>query len=83
MDGDVLHAVARIARKQKLVLPQGLSPPEFARLVEMAVPGSKSQHPAMQPVDAFLKDMTLIVRTLCAGALPKPQKPSARKAAAR
>lgn len=72
--------VARTARRLKLTLPQGMSPAEFARLVEMAVHGSKSQHPAMQPVDAFLKDMTLMVRALCAGAVPK-QGPAARKAA--
>lgn len=74
----LVATIARIARKQKLSLPQGLSPAEFARLVEMAVHGSKSQHPAMQPVDAFLKDMALMVRTLCAGAVPKspPAKPN-------
>jgi len=71
----LVATIARIVRKQTLALPQGLSPAEFARLVEMAVPGSKSQHPAMQPVDAFLKDMAMMVRTLCAGAVPKSQKP--------
>ncbi|MBR0717691.1 TetR/AcrR family transcriptional regulator [Bradyrhizobium liaoningense] len=75
----LVATIARIARKQKLALPQGLSPTEFARLVEMAVHGSKSQHPAMQPVDAFLKDMALMVRTLCAGVVPKSQEPSASK----
>jgi AcrR family transcriptional regulator len=79
----LVATIARVARKQKLALPQGLSPAELARLVEMAVHGSKSQHPAMQPADAFLKDMALIVRTLCAGASPKSQKPPARKATVR
>ena len=77
----LVATIARIVRKQKLALPQGLSPAEFARLVEMAVHGSKSQHPAMQPVDAFLKDMAMMVRTLCAGAVPKSQKLAANKAA--
>ena len=77
----LVATIARIVRKQKLALPQGLSPAEFARLVEMAVHGSKSQHPAMQPVDAFLKDMAMMVRTLCAGAVPKSQKPATNKAA--
>ena len=73
----LVATVARITRKQKLALPQGLSPAEFARLVEMAVHGSKSQHPAMQPADAFLKDMAMMVRTLCAGAVPKSlEKPA-------
>jgi AcrR family transcriptional regulator len=79
----LVATITRIVRKQKLVLPQDLSPAEFARLVEMAVYGSKSQHPAMQPVDAFIKDMALMVRTLCAGAAPKPQKPPASKPAMR
>ncbi|GLR89516.1 TetR/AcrR family transcriptional regulator [Bradyrhizobium iriomotense] len=79
----LVATIARIARKQKLVLPQGLSPAEFARLVEMAVHGSKSQHPAMQPAEAFLKDMALMVRTLCAGAVPKAQEQPASKAVTR
>jgi AcrR family transcriptional regulator len=79
----LVATIARVVRKQKLVLPQALSPAEFARLVEMAVHGSKSQHPAMQPVDAFLKDMATMVRTLCAGAVPKSQEQSAGKAGAR
>jgi hypothetical protein len=60
-----------------------MSPAEFARLVEMAVHGSKPQHPAMRPADAFLKDMAMMVRMLCAGAVPKSQKPPAKKAATR
>jgi AcrR family transcriptional regulator len=73
--------IARVVRKQKLVLPQGLSPAEFGRLVQMAVHGSKSQHPAMQPADAFLKDLALMVRTLCAGVSERSQKPPVDKPA--
>jgi len=76
----LVATIGRIARKQKLALPQGLSPAEFARLVEMAVYASKSQHPAMQPADAFLKDMVLMVRTLCAGVVPKSQAQPATRA---
>ncbi|MCP3476850.1 TetR/AcrR family transcriptional regulator [Bradyrhizobium sp. CCGUVB1N3] len=79
----LVATIARVARKQKLALPQGLSAAEFARLVEMAVHGSKSQHPAMQPADAFLKDMAVMVRTLCAGAVPKSQEQPASKAGTR
>ncbi|MGV7218557.1 TetR/AcrR family transcriptional regulator [Bradyrhizobium sp. UFLA05-112] len=79
----LVATIARVARKQKLALPQGLSPAEFARLVEMAVHGSKSQHPAMQPAEAFLKDMAMMVRTLCAGAVPKSQEQPASKAGTR
>ncbi len=79
----LVATITRIARKQKLALPQGLLPAGFARLVEMAVHGSKSQHPAMQPVDAFLKDMAMMVRTLCAGAVPKSQQQPADRAGTR
>jgi AcrR family transcriptional regulator len=70
----LVATIARVVRKQKLALPQGLSPAEFARLVEMAVHGLKSQYPAMQPADAFLKDMALMVRTLCAGVSERSQR---------
>ena len=79
----MVATISKIVREQRLALPQELSPAEFARLVEMSVYASKSQYPAMQPADAFLKDMAMMVRTLCAGALPKSQKPPVKKAAAR
>ena len=87
----VAATIARIARKQQLLLPQDLSPAEFARLVEMSMYAAKSQYPAMQPADAFLKDMAIMVRTLCAGTIPrsetksssKSRQPPARKAAIR
>jgi hypothetical protein len=71
----LVATIARIVRKQRLALPQALSPAEFARLIEMTVHGSKSPHPAMQPVDALRKDIAMMVRTLYAGAVPKSQKP--------
>ena len=74
----MVATITKIVRRQQLELPQGLSPTEFARLVEMSVYASKSQYPAMQPSDAFLKDMAVMVRTLCAGALPKSSPKSAR-----
>ncbi|MCC8960442.1 TetR/AcrR family transcriptional regulator [Bradyrhizobium sp. Pear77] len=77
----MVATIARTVRKHQLALPQELSPAEFARLVEMSVYASKSQYPAMQPADAFLKDMAMMVRTLCAGALPKSQKPPVKTAA--
>ncbi|SEE07747.1 TetR/AcrR family transcriptional regulator [Bradyrhizobium erythrophlei] len=81
----MVATIARTVRKHRLALPQELSPAEFARLVEMSVYASKSQYPAMQPADAFLKDMAMMVRTLCAGALPKSSpksgKPPVKKAA--
>jgi AcrR family transcriptional regulator len=81
----MVATISRIVRKQQLVLPQGLTLAEFARLVEMAMYAAKSQYPAMQPADAFLRDMATMVRTLCAGALPKSlpksRKPPVTKAA--
>lgn len=83
----MVATITKIARRQQLELPQGLSPAEFARLVEMSMYASKSQYPAMQPSDAFLRDMAIMVRTLCAGALPKSSpksaKPPIQKAAIR
>ncbi|MEN3351722.1 MAG: hypothetical protein V7632_5357, partial [Bradyrhizobium sp.] len=78
----LVATITRTAQRLQLVLPQAVAPAEFARLVEMAVHASKSQHPAMQPADAFLNDMALMVRVLCAGAAPK-RKPAARKAPAK
>jgi len=83
----MVATIARAVRRQQLVLPQDLSPAEFARLVEMSMYAAKSQYPAMQPADAFLKDMAIMVRTLCAGARPKSepksQQPPVKKAATR
>ncbi|UGA41723.1 TetR/AcrR family transcriptional regulator [Bradyrhizobium quebecense] len=74
----MVATISKIVRKQQLALPQELSPAEFARLVEMSVYASKSQYPAMHPADAFLKDMAMMVRTLCAGALPKSSPKSGK-----
>ncbi|MEH2506974.1 MULTISPECIES: TetR/AcrR family transcriptional regulator [unclassified Bradyrhizobium] len=80
--------ITRVCRKQGLVLHAGMTPRELARCVEMAVNGTKSAYPAMQPADAFLKDLEIMLRTLIAGALgpakprtakQKPVKKSARK----
>jgi AcrR family transcriptional regulator len=79
----MVATISRVVRRQQLSLPQYLSPAEFARLVEMSMYAAKSRYPAMQPADAFLKDMATMVRTLCAGAVPKSPQPPARKAAIR
>ncbi|WP_050628875.1 TetR/AcrR family transcriptional regulator [Bradyrhizobium viridifuturi] len=77
----MVATIARNVRRQQLALPQDLSPAEFGRLVEMSMYAAKSQYPAMQPADAFLKDMAIMVRTLCAGVVPKSEKPPTKKAA--
>ena len=42
---------------------------DFARCIEMAFNGTKSAYPAMQPADAFLRDLEIMMRTLVAGAV--------------
>jgi hypothetical protein len=41
----------------------------------MAVNGSKSMHPRMQPADAFFRDLDIMLRTLIAGAVGPSNKP--------
>jgi TetR/AcrR family acrAB operon transcriptional repressor len=56
-----------------------MTPRDLARCVEMAVNGTKSAYPAMQPADAFLKDLEIMLRTLVAGAIGPAKKPRAAK----
>ena len=51
----------------------GMTPRDLARCVEMAINGTKSAYPAMQPADAFLKDLEIMLRTLVAGAVAPPK----------
>ena len=74
--------ITRVCRKQGLTLNAGMTPRDFARCVEMAVNGTKSAYPAMQPADAFLKDLEIMLRTLVAGAVRPASKPRAVKAEA-
>ena len=69
--------IARVCRKQGLTLSTGMTPRELARCVEMAVNGTKSAYPAMQPADAFLKDLEIMLRMLIAGAVRPASKPRA------
>jgi len=75
----VAATIARVCRKQKLTLDKGLSPFALARLVEMAVHGTKSAYPSMLPVEAFLNDLGVMLRMLIAGAVVSPTKQSAKK----
>jgi len=77
--GQLAAAIERACRKQRLVLAAGMSSRDLARCIEMAFHGTKSAYPAMQPADAFLRDLEIMVRTLVAGAVsPSPRKLSAR-----
>jgi TetR/AcrR family acrAB operon transcriptional repressor len=86
-DGQVVATIERVCREQRLVLAQGTSASDFSRYIVMAINGTKSAYPAMQPVDAFLRDLEIMLRTLIAGAVgaPKPSsiKPPAAKKSAR
>ena len=73
--------IERVCRKQHLVL-KDMNARDFARCIEMAISGTKSVHPAMQPADAFLKDLEIMVRTLVAGAVGPSPKPRPVKSAA-
>jgi len=65
--------IQRACRRQNLVL-KDMTAPEFARCIEMAFNGTKSAYPSMQPADAFLRDFSVMVRTLVAGAVgPSPK----------
>ncbi len=76
--------IERVRRKQRLALAAGMTSRDFARCIEMAISGTKSVHPAMQPADAFLKDLEIMVRTLVAGAVgPSPKPRPVKRAAAR
>ena len=76
--------IERVRRKQRLVLAGSMTSRDFARYIEMAISGTKSVHPAMQPADAFLKDLEIMVRTLVAGAVgPSPKPRPVKRAAAR
>ena len=80
---EIATTIARVCRKRKLTLASGVSLRELARCVEMAVHGTKSAFPSMQPVDAFLKQLETMLRMLIAGAMAPPAKKSPRKTGAR
>ena len=80
--------IERVCRRQKFALVRGMSASELARCVEMAMNGAKTANPGMQPPEAFLRDLDIMVRTLVTGAIasaPKhrPAKPPAKKSVRR
>jgi AcrR family transcriptional regulator len=68
--------ITRICRKQDLTLNASMTPRDLARCVEMAVNGTKSAYPALQPTGAFLRDLEIMLRTLIAGAVSPAKKPT-------
>lgn len=80
---EIATTIARVCRKRKLTLASGVSVRELARCVEMAIHGTKSAFPSMQPVDAFLKQLETMLRMLIAGAMAPLAKKSPRKTGVR
>jgi TetR/AcrR family acrAB operon transcriptional repressor len=79
-DAQVAAAIGRAVRRDKLALATGMTPAKLARFVELAIHGAKSAHPAMQPADAFLRDVDAMLRTLIAGAIAAPKPKSSKSA---
>jgi hypothetical protein len=78
--GEQLAAtIERVCRKQRLVLAENMTARGLARCIEMAISGTKSVHPAMQPAEAFLSDLEIMPRTLVAGAVGLSPKPHPAK----
>ena len=70
----LVATIERVCREQQFVLAENMNSRDLARCIEMAISGTKSVHPAMQPAEAFLKDLEIMVRTLVAGAVgPSPK----------
>ncbi len=77
-DAQVVATIERVCRNQRLVLAPGMTSRDLSRYVVMAINGTKSAYPAMQPVDAFFKDLEIMVRTLVSGAVAAPRPPSVK-----
>jgi AcrR family transcriptional regulator len=76
---EVAATIARVSRARKLKLASGVTADELARCVEMAIHGTKSAYPAMQPADAFLGQLAVMLRMLVAGAfVPQAAPPSGK-----
>jgi len=80
---EVAATIARVCRKRKLTLTNGVTVRELARCVEMAIHGTKSAYPSMMPADAFLKQVEIMLRMLVAGAMAPAAKKSQRKTGVR
>jgi TetR/AcrR family acrAB operon transcriptional repressor len=78
----LVATIERTRRKHRLVLAAAMTSRELARCIEMAINGTKSMYPAMQPTDAYLRDLEIMLRTLVAGAVGPPPKPRLVKSAA-
>ena len=80
---EVAATIARLCRARKLKLASGVTAEDLARCVEMAIHGTKSAYPSMQPAGAFLKQLAVMLRMLIAGAVMPQAAASAKKSDAR
>jgi TetR/AcrR family acrAB operon transcriptional repressor len=78
-DAHNASTIERVCRQQRLTLTKGMTPRNLSRCIEMAINGTKSMHPAMQPAKAFLRDLEVMLRTLIAGAVGPSAKPRLAK----
>ena len=76
---EVAATIQRVCRARKLRLVKGVTVEELARCIEMAIHGTKSTYPSMQPLDAFRKQLAMMLRMLIAGAVSPPVMPRAKK----
>ena len=76
---EVAATIGRVCRAKKLQLADGMTVKELARCVEMAIHGTKSAYPSMQPADAFLAQLATMLRMLIAGATASPATERAQK----
>jgi TetR/AcrR family acrAB operon transcriptional repressor len=82
-DAQVIATIERVCRKQRLVLAPGITSRDLSRYVVMAINGTKSAYPAMQPADAFLNDLEIMMRALIGGAVTAPKPRSIKPVAAK
>ena len=80
--------IERVCRRQKIALAPGMNAAELARCIEMAMHGAKTANPGMQPPEAFLRDLDIMVRMLVAGAvapraMARPAKSIVKKSVAK
>jgi TetR/AcrR family acrAB operon transcriptional repressor len=81
--GQLAATIERVCHKQNLAL-KDMTARDFARCIELAFNGTKSAYPGMQPADAFLRDLSIMVRTLVAGAvIASPKPPTVKPATAK
>jgi AcrR family transcriptional regulator len=78
-EAEIAATIARVCRARKLKLASGIPVEGLARCVEMAIHGTKSAYPSMQPLDAFQNQLAVMLRMLIAGAMVPQTTPRARK----